>query len=705
MFIVIFFLLASTLPYSAPQSLSVHKWKNGPMFGEKGLFDPHETKPVERFRPCSEISFGKTMLDRSIDATGVASLHALGIKGNGVIIGIYDSGIDWQHYDFRNANGKTRILYLWDQTIDTVNGEHTPSYTNCKFGVEYTNIDINNELEGVTTGKIRSFDYGAHGTHVAGIAASNGLARNERTPAGGFVGVAPEASLIIVKGRYGDASVSAALDYMNKRAAELGMPLSVNFSFGGQTGAHDGTSITEKKIDSLFNSSARGRFIAVAAGNDNLDNIHLQKSFAVGETTWEIPFSIMDYTPHEGQYNDVIALSFWYPGSKNNHINISLYGPDASGNPTRQFGPFTYRATIPPQGELIDSLGYVEVYNATQETNGKDQILLYLIDTIENGRSIQPVAGNWKVVLTRTATAAAEMHGWYATFPERYDHTSIRALIPSANSSHSIVVPATSKEALTVGGFISARNWFSLTGDSVNYYKKEWPYYPEFDTLPAIGNVFPLSSHGPTVDNRIKPEITAPAEAVVAAMSKDINYYVQGLIAWDSIHIVCNGTSMAAPHVTGVAALLLSRNRQLDHAAIKNLLMQNAKRDIYTGSISNNVWGSGKLWADSLLSDLSVRNFNTNNDELFKLNIYPNPFNPLTTLKFKVLRGNEYKVSVYSANGRLIESFKKAVQPGSNQETIWDSSKLGKGVVSSGIVLFVIDMGGMEIKGKAILLR
>ncbi|MBL8029088.1 MAG: S8 family peptidase [Fibrobacteres bacterium] len=728
-FAAILILLCGVLA-SEPTIVPIEKWLNGPMFKPGGSFDSEvmlhnglpvrlnkmartaktamlsdwtSIAPVERYKPCGSGVQAKVQLDRSIDVTGLKTLHAIGIKGKGVVIGIYDSGIDWLHGDFIGCDGKTRVLYLWDQTLDTINGEHQPPYSNCKFGVEYTADDINKELNKTTSGKVRSKDPDSHGTHVAGIAASSGLARNSRTPTDGFPGAAPEASLIIVKGNYGDAATSAALDYMNKRATELGMPLSVNFSFGGQTGAHDGTSITEKKIDSLFNSNSKGRFIAVAAGNDNLDSLHMMKSF-VTESTWEIPFSIKSYTPRSGQYNDAVAFSFWYPGGINNHINVSLYGPDANGNATRLFGPFQYRATNPVQAQLIDSLGYVEVYNAAQ-ANGKDQILIYLVDSMVGARSIQPVAGNWKIVLTRTRTnTSAVMHGWYATHPESYDRASITARITGSDKNYSIVVPATSIEAMTVGGFISARNWRAASGDSTNYYRKDWPYYQGMDTIPDIGSLFPQSSNGPSVDNRMKPDITAPAEAVASAMSRDIGYAPGDLRHWDTIHVISDGTSMAAPHVAGAAALILSRNPLLDHVSIRNMLKQNARKDKYTGTAAGNVWGNGKLLINEAMVTVDGK-YVPQTQVNTGLIISPNPFNPRTSIKFNALKGSTVTLSVYDPNGRLFDKISFSVEKEGDQLLVWNGEKRGIGKIASGVYLFIVNIGGHERKGKAILLR
>ena len=127
------------------------------------------------------------LLDLSVPEVGGDVLHGMGYGGQGVIVGIVDTGIDWRHADFTNPDGSSRILYLWDQS-DDVGPAPLPPFD---YGTLWTNAEINAALQGM--GTVREVDSYGHGTHVAGIAAGNGLAL------GGFVGMAPLADLIIVK--------------------------------------------------------------------------------------------------------------------------------------------------------------------------------------------------------------------------------------------------------------------------------------------------------------------------------------------------------------------------------------------------------------------------------------------------------------------------------------------------------------------------
>jgi hypothetical protein len=113
---------------------------------------------------------------------------SLGVSGDSVIIGIIDLGLDWLHEDFIDSNGNTRIRYFWDQTDQT---GPNPTYPSCSIGTEFSYSTINGFIQTSQPGR----DYHGHGTHVSGIAAGNNRSGGSQS----FVGVAPEANIILVK--------------------------------------------------------------------------------------------------------------------------------------------------------------------------------------------------------------------------------------------------------------------------------------------------------------------------------------------------------------------------------------------------------------------------------------------------------------------------------------------------------------------------
>ena len=206
---------------------------------------------IERMANMPQVSYieapaeDKLTNDIAVSTTGASLLHSGKLnntvyKGKGVIVAVYDTGIDWDHPDFREASDQTksRVLRIWDQTITPIAGESSPA--GFSYGVEYTQAQINDELDGSPANFVREKDINGHGTHVAGTAAGNGMALANRK----YTGMAPEADLIIIKGGNGSFPVTNTVDaitYLKGLANTLGRPIVLNMSIGGQSGPHDGT--------------------------------------------------------------------------------------------------------------------------------------------------------------------------------------------------------------------------------------------------------------------------------------------------------------------------------------------------------------------------------------------------------------------------------------------------------------------------------
>ncbi len=219
------------------------------------------------------------------------------LTGEGVLVAILDSGIDWRMQEFRNSDGSTRIRYLWDQTLgaegisetedrmepgtaDSFAGRPPEGF---RLGVEFDSDQINQALSAATAGQqfelLPSVDTSGHGTAVAGIAAGNSSA---------YQGVAPEAELLIVKLGLPDVSsfprtteIMRGVTYAVRKAIELKMPVVINLSFGNTYGAHDGSSLLERFLD---NSAEIGRtVICVGSGNEGNSGGHLAGNLLEGQ--------------------------------------------------------------------------------------------------------------------------------------------------------------------------------------------------------------------------------------------------------------------------------------------------------------------------------------------------------------------------------------------------------------------------------------
>jgi len=204
------------------------------------------------------------------------------LTGRGCLVAVIDSGIDYFHDDFRNEDGSTRILELWDQTLGKI----------------FTEEEINEALRAGSRAGARaivpSMDGSGHGTAVAGIAAGNG-----RESQGLYRGVAFESRLLIVKLGMPDplgfprtTELMRALDYVVQRAAGLGMPVAVNVSIGNTYGSHDGTSLLETYIDGISNYGRN--VIVIGSGNEARSGGHASGVLATGREV-DVELSISPY--------------------------------------------------------------------------------------------------------------------------------------------------------------------------------------------------------------------------------------------------------------------------------------------------------------------------------------------------------------------------------------------------------------------------
>ena len=260
-------------------------------------------------------------------------------RGANVIIAVIDTGIDIFHNSFRKSDGTTRILELWDQGI-TVAGRPPPPAPLIQAGAVFTAPHINAAL---TAGPpFASRDTNGHGTHVAGIAAGNGRQDDRCYFPGTFVGVAPEADLVIVRAialqpgsvppsprdRIEDALIWCAAAG-TRHADSNGRPkrVVINCSFGRDLGPHDGTGSRDIQLARILRPAAgipQGLAIVAAAGNEGADQQHESGTIPPnGSVT--IPFTVPDGSSAADN------LEIWYNGAAS--LTVQFTAPPSPAVP------------------------------------------------------------------------------------------------------------------------------------------------------------------------------------------------------------------------------------------------------------------------------------------------------------------------------------------------------------------------------------
>jgi subtilisin family serine protease len=241
------------------------------------------------------------------------------LTGKNVIVAIIDSGIDYLHPDFRNEDGTSRILYIWDQTVIG-----TPPH-GFKSGAEYTNEQINEAIKNENPHAIvPHFDTNGHGTAVAGIAAGNG-----RDGHGENIGAAPGADIISVKlGSKGYPSFAKttelmrAIKYVISKAQNLLKPVAINISFGTNNGSHDGTSLFENYINDI--SSDWKTVVVIPTGNEGSAGHHYAGTINSFETK-DIEFFTAPGIDHFfvtmwKDFVDILSVELIFPSGKTSGV-------------------------------------------------------------------------------------------------------------------------------------------------------------------------------------------------------------------------------------------------------------------------------------------------------------------------------------------------------------------------------------------------
>ncbi|HEU4402799.1 MAG TPA: S8 family serine peptidase, partial [Candidatus Polarisedimenticolia bacterium] len=389
-------------------------------------------KAAHGYRTQNEISTGPGQV-----ASDEASA-TFGTRGAGVIVAVVDTGIDWTNLDFRNADGTTRLLGLWDQTLS--DPLHPPP-DGFSFGAFYGRADIDAAL--ASGGGLATADGHGHGSHVAGSAAGNGLQTGLGVPAGTFAGVAPEADLIAV--RVFNASgifcaacdLTAAVQFIQRSAAAAGKPWVGNMSLGTNLGAHDGSDPDELTIDAAVGPGHPGASLAVAAGNSGASRIHWEGTLTTGSVLGN-SFTLPSYSARTGSDNDFIWLDLWHAASDQMTVEVVTPG-----------GTHIAASTGTDSGIVCTTSGAVQVdaRNAPDAANGADEVFVQIWDSGSCSPVRPPRSGTWSIQILGDGIAPGG--GRFDLWDEADLSGPNSVTLATYSLSRTVTVPGTSRHALT----------------------------------------------------------------------------------------------------------------------------------------------------------------------------------------------------------------------------------------------------------------
>jgi minor extracellular serine protease Vpr len=479
------------------------------------------------------------------------------LSGTGVIVAVIDSGIDYAHPDFRNADGTTRILDLWDQTIPAGSVADPLSEENAEqsfleapagyfLGTEFSQEVINRALE-QTTERERyavcpSRDISGHGTHVTGIAAGNGIASQGR-----YRGVAYESPLLIVKlGTPGERSfprtteLMQAVDYCIRKAQEYGMPVVLNLSFGNNYGSHSGNSLLESYLDDMADYWRTS--IITGSGNEGASAVHAAGTLRENVTE-EVEVAVSGYE---------ISLNLQIWKNYADEIAVSLIHPDGS-----KAGPI--QQILGPQRFRLGNTDVLLYYGEPSPYSPYQEIYFELLPTDDFIDS-----GIWTIQLLPQKIAVGNYDMWLPAGGVLNEGTGF--VLPSVETT--LTIPSTAARVITVGA-----------------------YDGYFDRAAAF------SGRGYTREtNQVKPDLVAPGVDITSC-------------APGGGYVVRSGTSMATPFVSGGAALLMQwgivnkNDLYLYGEKMKAYLIKGARRLPAMQYYPNPVFGWGALCVAQSLPD------------------------------------------------------------------------------------------------------
>lgn len=502
--------------------------------------------------------YGLLSSEQVLEEAGIARVQrqpGLNLYGQGVMVGFVDTGIDYSHPAFIDSAGNTRIVSIWDQTVETPReGESAPE--DFEYGVEYTQEMINQALASnspLDVVPIRDTD--GHGTFIAGVACGNVIEEKE------FSGVAPLSSICVVKCKeakqnlrdyyfidtqnpcYAENDIMLAVRYLMIQAAKYRVPLVICLGMGTNQGGHNHGGILGEFLGNIANY--RGRYVVAAGGNEaNTSNHCRNESFGTDDNV-EVELRV-------GEDEKGFTVELWSDAT--DLYSVALISPT---------GEYT--------GKIQARIGEKRQINFLFEETVV--YIEYLINSFENGdecvrmRFQTPISGIWKIRIFKENVAIGRFDMW---LPIR-NFISDETYFLRPNPDTTLCDPANNQGIITCSYYDSANRSIAIE-----------------------------SSRGFTRDNSIKPDFAAPGVNVYGTLPFVGSYPSSEQERIEKARYgFRTGSSMSAAVTSGATALLaewaLLRKNDLsmDTLKAKKYFIRGANRSGIT--IPSEIWGNGTL--------------------------------------------------------------------------------------------------------------
>jgi hypothetical protein len=490
--------------------------------------------------------------DVAFEASGINKVRTnsdinINLTGEGVLIGIVDTGIDYSHEAFINPDGSSKIVYIWDQTIN-YNSEPPDGFT---YGTEFSKEDITNALKSSDPLFIvPSKDEIGHGTMIAGIVAGN------ENIAAGFSGVVPKAELVIVKMKqakilnrrmymigpdkicYQETDIMLGVKYVKAVAAKLNRPISICVTIGSSQGGHDGLGALSSYLSRL--TLVPGVQVVNSCGNEGAARRHV---FDKISTIQRIKYFELNVSSRDKGF----SMEIWEKAPSSYSIDITTPG----GQYYQPIPPSLNgcRVFTPSSGSVI------WVNNFLVETETGDQVIII--------RFQNPEGGIWKFGLHNIESTQSEFHVWLPSGDLISDNTYLLNSSPDTT----VTSPGNGIDTMTITA-----------------------YNPSDETI------YPKASRGYSRINLVTPTLAAPGVNIRCPLVNNLYGYTTGTGA---------ATAIAAGIVAMVFewAIVKGNFPTISGFDVKKLLIRGAERSPNM-EYPNKIWGYGKIDAYSIYENL-----------------------------------------------------------------------------------------------------
>ena len=557
--------------------------------------------------------------------TRVDSVHAgynlpQPYHGEGVLIGVLDWGFDYTHPMFYDTTLTTsRIRAVWDQYRQA-----GPSPGDFNYG---SVAESPEDIQSMQSDTSNVYGYSTHGTHVAGIAGGSGAGI-------GLKGMAPSSEFLFATLMVDEASALDAFVWMQSVAEADGKRLVINNSWGlPQWGTPDGSALSNQFIDAM---SEEGVVFVSSNGNNGNVDFHIDHTFnSPGDTIRSrVKFYPLSANPNTWGQN----LTLWGEVGENFEMGFLMTVGVATEVGESPFysttdGPMMFDAI-----EVVnnDTIIYDVVLEQSHPANGRP----FMQMRIHKGDA------NVSIVMQVTSESG-RVHAWNHTHLTNdvgnwgQDFQAAQSSWLNGDPYYGIQQPACGHSVIAIGAYSS--EYLTPGGSEVG------------------GALAIFSTYGPTLDERLKPNVSAPGVNVESSLSsfRDGGYSITNIVEFNGVEYEfakLSGTSMSSPATAGVVALMLEANPELTPADVRSILEFTARQDNYTGELpgeDENVWGHGKVTASqavlaSLTWDSTLGMPVIDEEEVF---VYPNPAGE--SLWFYGMESGKSTWEIFDLNSRV----------------------------------------------------